>query len=1047
MKTYLEFHDGSSNKFWQIEVQEQQHTVTYGKVDTSGQSKAKTFESAAECLKDAEKLIKSKKAKGYAELGEDAIIPEKKAKLSSSSTTNIDKTAKQEALDALDQLVRTGKIEDVIPFIQQYAEGNSTALKKALSQAKRFWCDYQDLSKTPEYIDRNNRYSEWGRRGKERHQDITHLLAFGLMTGSDPKSTWNLLHYISQYQSNPEFKHVIKTLKPDWLGDYLKERIIANEWLIEYELLRQLEADQLITFDPQLFGLAVPKFRHYDSKGQRITAKTIIAQYLEDDEMVKRDIPLMFEYETRPQDQWFGKWDNKLTPWHDIFITLIQQNKIERQFALQKIIEMQSKDWNIQTKSFFKKIFADLNTPAEELLQLQDHLFVLLHSEFSASVGFALENIKAIYQHPEFRLKEYLEWLEPLMMRSDLKSQVKIILLQLQNLLKDQPAYRQQMLLLLADVFLQNDLNLQERSAKLLFKYQDEANEEIQAKVAMYQDNLLGDVKSQLTGYLSAEPQQDPEDTFSFNSSLSTYHYQAPEPDYLNPSQKVELIDSWEDLLFFMGQLPHSKNPLDCDIFLSSWLKLRDQRPNDYKQQLEPILKSFNKVQSNATYKTLLQNYFTLYISEETDQWNDNFQRQQINEHKILRTWIELLNYFSSLDLDGLSLPLLSLPTHAPSYIDPEVLVQRIIAFEAQQICTNFADLALALARTPRQNTEKAIALAEKIQGQWIKDIVLFTLGATPLPDLIPPHYPELTDKNELQEWSGLWKTAILSHYPHVTISAIDARYHVEITEPTILPYVYRPRKEYIWDEKSRQYINTPVGEYIKFPLEAYKNSAFADLYHHQAYELSQDNYYGWDYSTAFANGTLFRHLSPLNTAYADLHLASNHCQSADRFSESGADVMTMMMNENYILNPYALFILATHLFSANKEARLYAIETFNHAIYQSKVDIMVFSNHLAQIITHQFAPFSRLVESLSMIKAASPLHGNALLYIIENIIPQLQFTDKLPTQFKKFIELYYLIKSDQNMPVAEPIQHQLRIWQEQSASLKPLVNKLLKGK
>lgn len=1045
MKTYLEFHDDSSHKFWQIEVQDQQHTVTFGKVDSAGQSKAKSFSSAEECLKDAEKLIKSKKAKGYAELGAEAIIPEKKNKLSSS--TNENKSAKQEALEALDQLIRTGKIEDVIPFIQQYAEGNSTALKKALSQARRFWCDYQDLSKTPEFIDRNNKYSEWGRRGKERHQHIIHLLAFGLMTGSDPKSTWNLLHYISEYNKNTVFTQVIQTFKPDWLGDYLKERILANDWLIEYELLRQLEADQLIRFDPQLFGLAIPKFRHYDSKGQRITAKTIITQYLEDEEMVKRDIPLMFEYETRPQDQWFGKWDNRITPWHDIFIALIQQNKIERPFALQKIIEMQSKDWNVQTKSFFKKIFADLHTTPEDLLPLQDHLFVLLHSEFSASVGFALEHIKVIYQHPEFRLKEYLEWLEPLMMRSDLKSQVKIIILQLQNLLKDHPAYRQQILLLLADVFLQNDLNLQERSAKLLFKYQDESTEELQSKIAMYQDNLLGDVKSQLQAYLSEEVQSDAEDTFDFSNSLSTYHYQAPEPDYLNPQQKVEQLHSWDDLLFFMGQLPHSTNPLDCDIFLSSWLTLRDQRPADYKQQLEPIFKSFDKVQSNATYKTLLQNYFTLYISEQTDQWNDNFQRQQINEHKPLRTWLELLQYFTSLDLDNLSLPLLSLPTHAPSYIDPEILIQRIMAFEAQQICTNFADLALALARTPRQNTEKAIALAEKIEGQWIKDIVLFTLGATPIPELIPPNYPELTDKNERNEWIGLWKTAILSHYPDASFSPIDERYHVQVTEPTHLAYVYGPRKEYIWNEQSRQYINTTVGEYVKFSLTTYKNGALADLYHHQAYELAQDNYYSWDYSTAFANGTLFRHFTPLNTTYADLHLASNYCQSADRFFESGSSIMTMMMNEDYILNPYALFILAAHLFSANKEARLFAIESFNHAIYQSKVDILVFSNHLAQIINHQFAPFSRLVESLSMMRETSPLHANALLAIIENIIPQLQFTDKLPTQFKKFIELYYLLQSDQNTPITEAIQHQLRTWQEQSASLKPLVNKILKGK
>lgn len=70
MKTYLEYADEKSNKFWQIEVDGASHVVQYGKTGTIGQSKTKTFDSEKEAVKDAQKLIASKKNKGYQAVGQ-----------------------------------------------------------------------------------------------------------------------------------------------------------------------------------------------------------------------------------------------------------------------------------------------------------------------------------------------------------------------------------------------------------------------------------------------------------------------------------------------------------------------------------------------------------------------------------------------------------------------------------------------------------------------------------------------------------------------------------------------------------------------------------------------------------------------------------------------------------------------------------------------------------------------------------------------------------------------------------------------------------------
>jgi predicted DNA-binding WGR domain protein len=65
MKTYLEFNDGKSYKFWQIETEGNSHKVTFGRIGTTGQETFKEFSSSDQALKDAEKLIESKLKKGY----------------------------------------------------------------------------------------------------------------------------------------------------------------------------------------------------------------------------------------------------------------------------------------------------------------------------------------------------------------------------------------------------------------------------------------------------------------------------------------------------------------------------------------------------------------------------------------------------------------------------------------------------------------------------------------------------------------------------------------------------------------------------------------------------------------------------------------------------------------------------------------------------------------------------------------------------------------------------------------------------------------------
>ncbi len=78
MRTF-QFSDAKSHKFWNIDVQGNAFTVTYGKINTAGQAQTKTFGSPAAAQAEADKLIKEKTKKGYTETTPNATASDAEA--------------------------------------------------------------------------------------------------------------------------------------------------------------------------------------------------------------------------------------------------------------------------------------------------------------------------------------------------------------------------------------------------------------------------------------------------------------------------------------------------------------------------------------------------------------------------------------------------------------------------------------------------------------------------------------------------------------------------------------------------------------------------------------------------------------------------------------------------------------------------------------------------------------------------------------------------------------------------------------------------------
>src|SRR5262245_39275421 len=66
MRTF-EYRQGTSSKFWNIELQGDSFTVTFGRTGSKGQTQVKQFASESKAQQEHDKLVREKVNKGYVE--------------------------------------------------------------------------------------------------------------------------------------------------------------------------------------------------------------------------------------------------------------------------------------------------------------------------------------------------------------------------------------------------------------------------------------------------------------------------------------------------------------------------------------------------------------------------------------------------------------------------------------------------------------------------------------------------------------------------------------------------------------------------------------------------------------------------------------------------------------------------------------------------------------------------------------------------------------------------------------------------------------------
>ena len=1041
MKKHLKLIDGTSDKFWQIEAVNNSFTVTYGKNGTSGVSQTKTFDSEAQCLKEAEKILAEKIKKGYSEDGESGVV----------SISTKPKTEKQSDLQAIldeyDTLIKTSNLDGLLPFLKNHANGNREALKKHIKGARKYWIEHTEVAKDSmfNWLRPSSKYG-WQQRGTEKQQRMVTLSALALVNRSET-NVWTgdflRFFYAMQGKESTLFE-ILEWGKVDWLDTFLLAEYKKNMWLsVNFERLRALENRNLIAYNPELFVLSLARFTL-----QRIQNDT---QYDYDKhyEIVEknlRDVKELFNYDANLQRYSFSeisKGEKRewiyVYFWNVFFKRLINEGKLERDFFIENALLIQTKDWFNDSKTFFRTILNEIDIKSSELLAFQHIIFTFFHVPLNSIINYGIDLTKKIIEEKDFDTDAFLEWIEPVMLRADCKTGVKTLITMLDKLAKREPTYKAKIANLMADVIMIPDLILQERVSKSILKIGDVNDADLKEKLTMYASEMLGQVSSILADFLEKETISE---LFEVNTS-ENYVFLPKKENVLREENRVVLPKDWNEILFQFGKFSSSEEVLDAEILLNAFVTQRHLFPKDYEKQLQPYIKKLQKTGFNDSYKSVLSGF----LIQKTERPDADFRITDVyfQRSNVTILFTKLLYQSDKMLRKNGTLPLLCLPTHAPYWIEPKILVERILACQKLDEAIDARDLTFALSRMCRENVEDVLDLCEQLPSE-IGEIVTFCLGKHKNISLKEEDFSLhlLRDNKGKNTYNALWASVARIHYPNEIFNVFEKTTLNSIPN-VIEPIKIEPFFKECWHEWKDYYTNELTrGESwyeLRQDLPRVQEMPSALLYSMHVLGLQDGS--NWWFYIGSGDVQYWQSVMPQNYEPLVMSILENTCKRVNQGSKMLFGFVKIAQSQSFQFSEVSTLILACCLFNDKKELRAIATEVLIQHIENQTIGVSLLAEKIAFLINNDYGPVSRVIESFTTIKDVSPLHNSALIILLESTIGNLELKEKLPTNFKKILEIFYDLKAKMKQKVSEKVILVLKPLEE-NGTLKSIVKQIL---
>ena len=694
------------------------------------------------------------------------------------------------------------------------------------------------------------------------------------------------------------------------------------------------------------------------------------------------------------------------TYWDEVFELLVHYGyQIPRSFVGQ-LLESLLNQWKKPHLDWHCRLLKWLAPTQEELLAHQQTLFAVLGTGVGSVVKTVMEYTVSIANVPQFDFEGFRVQFP---LAFTVEKQPKALLQGVEILAKEfkkhpptDVSYREQ----LAVLFTQPDVKLQEAVAELLTTYFNQ--EGLPEVIAPYRDYLKGKAQN-LLATLSLSESSAPSDLS--DSSASSENPQTacaarsacaartltPIPCPLTP----------ENLLFLLGDCIREKSAATIDVFFDALVRLQDQIPADYAEQIKPYLKQLLAREWFVGTMPLLYLFLDSWSNQsptplvyDTDkEWKEI--QKLYKEHKYtqadklgrIRAIHEGANQakeafpylFNKIarTLQKLkekdTLPFLSTPTHEPFYIEAEVLVDKLLQYEAQGKAPDLDDLIVACNRLLFWEVSAAAKeKAQQLKGDYAPAI---------------QYYLGLTDKIQLNEaLLPLWTQITRLKHPDEEFKVFENTQAKSILS-VVKPFYIR----YGWEK--RTYANGEVGEEFTYHCNRYykygKDKSRPILY----------NYYNAN-EGKYTSAQEAEYKLSLNPHYPDALLCAYITKwatynEADDIRDMTLPLEAVLRYDLRVRHSGWLYIGACLLFE-KRPSRDLAYEYICQAIARGE-DLTHLKTYLANVLAWDYLPIPRFIEFLD--RPNPPAVKAFGKEVVELYLGEVKKQDKLPRNHKKLAE------------------------------------------
>ena len=710
---------------------------------------------------------------------------------------------------------------------------------------------------------------------------------------------------------------------------------------------------------------------------EALFTKNITATYLYDDKKVRYTDLVLHDQEFH--DKIFRRlhlYENQMfhdaKPWEDFFVHLQRQGYVFDRKYIPELLESLHNPWKKPHLNWHCRWVEFLEPTADELLACQQTLFALLSTGNTNLINFALKHIQQIADEKDFDFQSFADnfalcFATPKIAKSQLIG-LNILEKHYKQQAPTHPEYREQ----LAVLFTVLDAKLQEKVANLLTTYFN--HEGLPEVIAPYRDYLKGKAQD-LLATLSPSESSAPSDlsdgsASSENSHTSHTSQTARTAGTLTP---VSCPLTPEKLLFLLGDCLRERTPQTIDLFFEGFNQLQDDFPADFKEQLAPYLKQLERHWNGIASVPILRWFL--------QRWTGDKKKLSKEDEEFFLTTLPYLYHKAQHLLENRKkqnrLPFLSTPTHAPFYIEVEVLMDRLLRYETQGENPDLHDLVVACNRL----LFKDISAVAKEKAQQLKGVyapaIQYYIGLTdkvqPTKELLPL-WTQITRIKHLNKEFPIFENTTAKDIPCV-VKPFETGFGVLTRKQSTVTFHYLS----IHDNWNNNF------DARKKPTE------YPVLYYNAG-----NSRRGWS--------TDILYQCSLNPHYPEAQIL-RYIASYAKGNESGdidymqTSMQVLLENHLPIYHSGWLFVAAALLFEKKPTrdmAAAYILECL-----ESGTNLNLLAQYIGKLLAEQYAPIARFVEFLD-IPTRDPKIKAFQKSVVEAYLPLAEKLDKKPTNHKK---------------------------------------------